>query len=680
MGFESPEVLFGLAGAAIPLVIHFLLRRRARVVPLDSVMALVLSEGVAAVRLRWAHRALLAVRMLLVALTVVAFARPFVVRPVEPGLAAEHPMSLGLVLDDSLSMRVTWGGTTSWERARERALRILEEVPPESEVFVALAGRPASIHPSGGPGWDGRSAARFVSRLGSSQRSTDLGEALRLVAEAVRASPHRDRRIVVVSDFAGPATPGLPEDLAGIEWVPVAVGPPGPTRNTTVVAATASPAPDVSPGHARVQVSIRNDGPEPVDPVVTVRLGLHSAARKVACAPGTTCDQEFLLLADPGVRWGEVRLPPDDLNDDNLRFFALEDRDRNSILLVNGEPRRRRDLDEPFFLESALRLRAGDHPGFSVQTVVPDQLSALHLSTAAVVGLLNVARLPSGPLEALGKFVETGGGLLITAGENAEGESWAASFGGLLPGPTRDVVDLGEGVPIRWVDPDHPLSPGPGPSTGTLLTARVRLIAVLEPGWPPGTRILATLSSGLPLLVERPVGRGVVLVWLSSADRDWTDLPLRPGSAPFFRALFAYLSRASGSQSRTSLAVGESRSLEVSDGALTVVPPAGREVRFDRSGEFRSTDTPGVYRVEAVEGGETRVRDVFVVNVDPSEGTFRGRDTPPVAREGRTRDPSGAVPSSSGSGRPVRKVPLATYLVGVLLGLFLVESWIRAEA
>ncbi len=682
MGFESPEVLFGLAGAAIPLVIHFLLRRRARVVPLDSVMALVLSEGVAAVRLRWVHRALLAVRMLLVALTVVAFARPFVVRPAEPGLAAEHPMALGLVLDDSLSMRVAWEGTTSWERARERALSVLEEVPPESEVFVALAGRPASIHPLGGPGWDGRSAARFVSRLAPSLRSTDLAEAMRLAADAVRASPHRDRRVVVVSDFAGPASPGLPEDLAGVEWVPVVVAPPGPVRNATVVAATASPAPDVSPGHARVQVSVRNDGPEAVDPVVTVRLGLHSAARKVACGPGATCEQEFLLLADPGVRSGEVRLPPDDLNDDNLRYFTLEARDRNAILLVNGAPRRQRDLDEPFFLERALRLRAGDHPGFSVQTVVPDQLSALHLSTVAVVGLLNVARLPAGPLEALGKFVETGGGLLITSGENAEGESWAASFGGLLPGPTRDLVDFGEGVPIRWVDPDHPLCPGPGPHTGTFLTARVREVGVLEPGWPPRTRVLATLSSGLPLLVERPVGRGMVLVWLSSVDRDWTDLPLRPGFAPFVRSLFAYLSRAAGSQPSASLVVGEPRSVEVTDHALTVVPPGGREVRFDQSGEFRSTDTPGVYRVEAVEGGETRVRDVFVVNVDPSEGMFRNRDTPPLplARGGLVRGLGATGESSSGSGRPVRKVPLATYLVGVLLGLFLLESWIRAEA
>lgn len=676
MGFETPEVLFGLAAVAIPPIIHFLLRRRARVVPLDAVAVLVLSEGVAAVRLRWAHRALIAVRMLLVALAVIVFARPFVLRPTEPGLAAEHPISLGLVLDDSLSMRAAREGKSSWERARERAASILDEVPPESEVFVALAARPVAIHPEGGPGWDARAAARFVARLGASQRSGDLAEATRLAVEAVRASPHRDRRIVIVSDFAGPARARLPDDLAGLSWVPVAVLPPGPVRNTTVVSAAATPAPDVSSAHVRVRVSIRNDGPDPVEPVVTVHLGLHSAARKVTCGPGATCEQEFLLLADPGVHFGEARIPPDDLPDDNVRFFALEARDRNSVLLVNGAPRRRPDLDEPFFLESALRLRAGDHPGFSVQTVLPDQLSALHLSTAAVVGLLNVARLPAGLQEAFGKFVETGGGLLVTAGENAQGESWVAALGGLLPGPIRDVVDLGEGEGVQWVNRDHPLALAPG--AGALPSARVRQVAILEPGWPPGTRVLATLSSGLPLLVERPVGRGVVLAWLSSADRDWTDFPLRPGYAPFFRALFAYLSRASGGQSRSSLTVGEPRYVEVSDSPVTVVPPAGREVRFDRSGEFSATDTPGVYRIEAIEGGERRIRDVFVVNVDPSEGVFE--DAQPVfpAREGHGS--AEANPSASRAERPFRKVPLATYLVGLLLGLFLLEAWLRAEA
>ncbi len=674
MGFESPAVLFALVAASVPLIIHLLLRRRARVVPLDSLMVLVLSEGVAAVRLRWAHRALIALRMLLIALIVVAFARPYVLRPVEPGLAAEQPISLGLVLDNSLSMRATWGGETSWRRAQKRARRILEGLPPESEVFVALAGRPATLHPAGGPGWDAGFAARFVSRLDASQRSTDLAEAVRLASEAVRRSPHRDKRVVIVSDFADPTIPDLEGGSRAVEWVYASVGPEGPLRNATLASAAAFPAPDVSPGHVRVQVSLRNDGPEAIEPLVTVRLGLHTAARKLACESGATCEQEFLLLADPGVLWGEVRLPPDDLNDDNVRFFALEARDRNAVLLVNGAPRRRQDLDEAFFLERALRLRAADHPGFSVQTLAPAQVSALHLSTAVVVALLNVAELPEAAVEALSKFVEGGGGLLVTAGDNATGGAWQTALGGLLPGRVRDAVDLGD-ARARWMDPDHPLAvPGKG-----ILSARVNQVAVLEPGWPRKTKVLAEVAGGLPLLVERVVGRGVVLVWLATVDRDWTDFPLRPGFPPFMRAVFAYLSRASGSQARTSLLVGETRVVEVGERPVTVVPPGGREVRLEQTGEFCATETPGAYRVEETEKGETRVREVFVVNVDPEEGVF-SRAKPPVAARGEQEQGAGGSRSPTDQGSPVRKVPLTTYLVGLLLVLLLVEGWLRAEA
>lgn len=696
MGFETPEILFGLVGVTIPVLIHLLLRRRARVVPLDSVAALILSEGVVAVRLRWAHRALLAVRILLVALIAVTFARPFLLQPAEPGLSSEYPVALALVLDDSLSMQVSWGGTTSWARARERALRILEEVPPESEVFVVLASRPPSMHPATGPGWDARSASRFVARLGASRRASDLDQALHLATEAVRASHRRDRRIVIVSDFmdvvsgtegfGGSAdvrghVPRL-EGLTGVDLIPVFVGPTVPVRNATVVSATASPAPDVSPNHARVHVDIRNDGPDPIEPVVSVRLGLHSDAKKVSCAARAKCAQEFVLLADPGVRSGEVRLPPDDLNDDNIRYFTLQARDKNSVLLVNGAPRRQADLDEAFFLERALRLRSEDHPGFTVQTVTTDQVSALHLSTASVVGLLNVTRLPRGTLDALRTHVESGGGLLITAGENASGESWTEAFGGLLPAPIRSTLDLEKGGEVRWLDPDHPLSPGPGAREGTVLSARVRQVAILEPGWPRGTRILATLESGLPILVERSVGRGVVLAWLTSVDRDFTDFPLRPGYAPFFRAVFAYLTRVSGAQMWTSLEVGESRPVVVSGEEVSVIPPSGPEVRFQSNGEYRNTDTPGVYRVEVSQDTEHPVREVFVVNVDPSEGSFRPLD--PSSLTGLMADRPRPVGTHAagfgGSQHPVRKVPLSTYLVGILLGLFLIEAWLRAEA
>jgi len=672
MGFENPTILIATLGAAIPLLIHYLLRRRAREVPLDSVIALVLSEGIVAVRLRWAHRLLLAVRIALMALIALAFARPYLERAATAGLGSGQPIAIALVLDTSLSMQAAPGGVSAFDRARQKALALLSEVPPDSEVFLAVSGPPAALHPSERPGWDARSAGRFVSRLKPTDGGSGLGAAIRLASDALRSTPLRERRIVVFSDFLASSLREIPEAVEGCRVIAVDVG--APVRNAAVVEATATPAPDISADHVRVHVAIRNDATEPIEPVVTVHLGLHHEARKVACAASETCETEFVIRADGGTPAGEVRLPADDLNQDNVRFFTLRGRERNAVLLVNGAPRSRADLDAAYFVERALRLRSSDHPGFAVRTVLPDQLSALHLSAAAAVGLLNVAKLPDEILAALRGFVEAGGGVFVSAGENASGESWADGFQGLLPGAVRDRLQLQGSPPVArvLVEPRHPVFDARWGETGPLPGVQFRQITVLEPDWPAGTRTIASLPSGLPLLVERRVGRGVVLVWLASVDRLAGDFPLHPHFAPLIRRVFAYLTEVSGTSSPDALLVGESRTIEAPEGPLWVVPPAGPPVRLETSAEFRSTAVPGVYRIETDKGDRREVREVFVVNVDPSETRFERPETLPALFR---------APAATEAATPaVRKVPLVSYLVAALLILLVAEGYLRAEA
>ena len=46
-------------------------------------------------------------------------------------------------------------------------------------------------------------------------------------------------------------------------------------------------------------------------------------------------------------------------------------------------------------------------------------------------------------------------------------------------------------------------------------------------------QILARFDDGAPALVERRVGNGRVLMWTSSLDLQWTDLPLKSIFLPF---------------------------------------------------------------------------------------------------------------------------------------------------
>jgi hypothetical protein len=685
VGFESPILLFGLAGMAAPVAIHYYLRRHAPVVTMDAVVRLVLSGGRTKLRLRLVHALLLASRVLIVGLLALLFARPYLRLPAVAGMAAEHPVEFAIVLDTSMSMRLSSGGETSWARARAHVAKTLSELPPESRVHVVLATRPPESFPAAGPGVDADAATRYVSRLGPGLSGADLGAAIRLAARRVRAGEHRDRRLVVVSDFFDHAQGAAlsPEDVVGIEVMAVDLSPQGPVANRAMVAATASAAPDAGPSHVRVRAVIGNDQDRPLGDVVTVRVGETRVARHVTCEARSRCAQEFLVGVEQGALAGEVRLRPDDLPDDDQRYFQLAPRNQDAVLLVDGEPGRREDRDEVFFLSRALSARVGDEAGFAVTTVRPEELSPLHLSAVGTVVLANVAHLLPEQVQAVAAFVASGRGLLVTVGGGMAQERAVSLAPGLLPAGLRDVVDFGvggarPGRSIAWVAAGHPAVDGLLGGPGSLSTGSITRYAVLEPGWPAGTSVIASLDNGAPILVERRLGRGAVLTLLTSIDRDWNDLPLRPAFAPFVRQVMGWLRAVGGTGGRSSIDVGEPRRVEVPDGFThaVVTPPSGEPVRLPATEDFARTRQPGVYRVELYAAGrpEPARQDVFVANPPPEESDLRRATGVPAAL--RATRPVG----TDSSPQPVRKVALGPGLLLALLGLLLGEAYLRGKA
>ena len=53
-----------------------------------------------------------------------------------------------------------------------------------------------------------------------------------------------------------------------------------------------------------------------------------------------------------------------------------------------------------------------------------------------------------------------------------------------------------------------------------------------EPFAKDDVRIVARFTTGAPAIVERKLGRGSVLLFTSTADKDWNDFPLRPAFLP----------------------------------------------------------------------------------------------------------------------------------------------------
>ena len=135
-----------------------------------------------------------------------------------------------------------------------------------------------------------------------------------------------------------------------------------------------------------------------------------------------------------------MALPEDALHDDDQRALALVVPREVKVLVVDGAPSPVRYRDEAYFVESALASPASPvRPTLVDAEAFPRE----DLARYDVVFLLNV-RSAAAKAADLARFVEGGGGLFISVGDQVEPEEWTRDLGALLPMPLHVVKTAAE--------------------------------------------------------------------------------------------------------------------------------------------------------------------------------------------------------------------------------------------
>jgi hypothetical protein len=467
--------------------------------------------------------------------------------------------------------------------------------------------------------------------------------------------------------------------------------------NRAVVALSADPAPEEGTQGIAVVAEIANFSPEAARNLgVTLALDGAEVARGFVDVPaGGHARKRFVLTTAGGsAHEAEVTIDKDAFPLDDRRACLVEASRGLRVLIVDGDPRTVRTEDETFFLEAA--LRAGGS-GFSVSSTLPDDLGGRDLSPFGAIFLANVNRPTPAVATALIHYVERGGGLFISVGDRVDTDAWNQSLKAILPQPLGlkrsaaalpgarpegETVDLRPAERLAPIDRRHPLlSAFPAHGDG-LSSARFFQYMLLSPlPDAPGRQIVLRYESGAPALVEAAVGRGRVLLLTTTVDREWTDLPIRPGFLPLVQETARYLAGAPSGEAAAAIAVGQKReiALEPDDRRIEVVPPAGEsrwltpprggDARTRRALTFAETDEPGFYRVRAARGDGTiseRPDAAFVVNLDPRESD--------PARLPDARRPDRAGPAATAGAAPRRRLELWHALGAAVIALVLLES------
>jgi hypothetical protein len=616
--FLAPLFLLGLAGLAIPVLIHLRQREKKTIQHFPSLMFIRRIPYQSVRRRAIRHWLLLCLRLVALALIVAAFARPFFDSPAAIAAGGAGAREVVVLLDQSYSM----GFSNRWADAQAAARDVIDGLDSFDRASVVLFSESAEIQLRSTGEQD--RLTTVVDAASTTDFATHYSPALNVAASILADSALPQREVVLISDFQrsgwrGEAGADLP---AGATLTPVAVTSGAGEANLSVVSVSLGRS--TFSGQERVTVTANVVNRSMVDvsgSVLTLDLdGRPIQTERVDVAAGGIAAVTFqpFTLAAENAR-GTVRVSDDGLAADNSFRFVISPEEAVRILLVQ----RGGAGDDDLYLEQALAI--GESPRFETFSRAADNVSDDDLRTASVV-LVHDVQVGLNLGRRLARYVEDGGGLFVATGP---GMSWPAEVD-LLPASLEGAVDRSRGPAGRVgaVVFAHPVfDVFRAPRSGDFASVQIYGYRTVVPT--VDAQVLARFESGTPAVAERVVGSGRVLLWASTLDLNWGDLPLKPVFLPFVHRAIRHLS--AYVEPRPWLTVGDvlDASLRAGSegvGGRVALTPSGERIPVDEESAVLSMAEQGFYEIRTDNTQVGELPMVVASNVEQSESDLAPMD------------------------------------------------------
>jgi len=604
MGLFAPWFLAALAGLALPLYLHLLKRQTSDPKPVTSLM-LYESRPQSSIRhRRLRYFLLLSLRLLLLLMLIVAFANPFINR--DTAAFASNRLVL-LVVDNSFSMRAG----TRLADAKDAATSVLAGKGAAHAQVAAFGSQLRLMTKSIEDQSELRAAVQAIQPGDGHGNFGELARAVRAMADSVHtpiefhlfSDMQRGDLAATFPDMALPANVKLVTRRvvakAQPNWTVESVDAPGQVWGK-----------DAKPVHVQA-VIVGYGTPAAQRTASLVVNGKTTATKTVAVPANGRATVDFPALEVPyGFSRCEVKIDAaDGFAADDLRRFAVERSDPQKALLIHNYG----DSRSPLYVSAALSAAA--QSAFILESINVSEAADRKLPNYAFVILSDLNSLPPLLENALTEYVRFGGSVLIATGTSAGARSQIPIFGARIIA-TRDYSRV----------PDRYMAVGSSDSS-------YPAVAKAE-GWPGvkffyalsvdqgDARVIVRLGDQTPLLLEKRIGEGRVVLFTSGLDNLTNDFPLHPAFVPFIEQSARYLA---GSErqggARPVDAYLELRNAREQAQGVEVTDPEGRRPltlgEAASAQSFQLTEA-GYYQLRLANGRQNEVG----VNPDPKESNL----------------------------------------------------------
>lgn len=669
MSFLHGAILFGLFALAIPIIVHLLNRRQFEVVDWAAMQFLQISRKTRQ-RALIEHVLLLLLRMGLIAALVLAVAMPVLKLscvaklPAGDRLAAmlgQSNRDIVLIVDGSASMDYQWQGRTAHQAAQSWAADFVKDLHNGDRLAIVQA-KQQPIAVLGSLTLDRQEVLRRLDAMPRPRGGVDWAKAVQEATRILEPGRNQQKEIIILTDGQrqGWANAQALEawqlltfgfvkgaDLPRIWVVNVVPDRPDQPPNWSVSPIRSNRALATVGREVQFQFDVQaqhnslQDGSKAPDRVDYLVDGEPVGAKAIPTTDAPMISLDFKrAFSSTGSHLVSVMIGDDAMPNDNRRDYAIDVLPAIPVLIVDGDPPGASATRPSDFLRYAIAPPQHPQPSFLVRTIAAPEFASQVLTsplsreawtTPRVLVLQNVTSLSEAQHQAVEGFTRRGGGVFVLLGPNCDFSSWN-KFGyqngkGWLP--TQMLTSAGDDDPKKAA---MPVADGLDKTFLDLFkdaNAESFLKSSFHRWWKLDAKlgvVIAKLNTGDPLVVERSLDRGRVLVAAVPFDDSWrTDL-LR--SHDFVRLCHECMYHlASARTNDVNVQPGQSIVFRPMDGeppsGVTVTLPDGRQLRVEAATwpiVFDDTRETGVYKV-ATDAGRVQY---YVVQSDNAESRLAG--------------------------------------------------------
>lgn len=595
----APTALVGLIAAATPVAIYLFLRRRKTEINWGASYLLRLTLASKKRTSLWRQYVVLAVRTLILALAAMLLAQPFLsgfAPSLDTPALPDRAVHRVVLFDNSRSMTVSEGNLTRLDRARLAAAALLrsQRAGDVTDLVPLIPAPDTSIEPVTLEGALSDDAVQHaVASVPIRDGLISLSPAFAAAMMRLSTTPGAASEIYLFSDFPRE----LESQLKSLDWL----APLARERDVRLAAVRMTGAADFAPPNisidavtmgtdtlvagvpTRLYIDATNHSDR--ESVATFEISGNSVLRKQAVRfnPDEHKRIPISLSLQPGK--GQVlkaAVQPSQLAEHATRSLSVDVKEAFDVWWVADEKEpgasASDEPDDAEFFQRAVKQRKDQASGIRIKPAKMNDLTVPIPDTVDAVILVGPRYTNPAIAAPLADFARRGGGVVLTLGPAIQLPAFNENLAPLLPAvlekPIREKLD-----PEVFLQPQ--IEPAGAGSRAPLFEEFVSVsgnpsdlgqarfynhFRVRSPETVTG--VVARLSNGDPLLIEKRIGRGSVFLFTSTLGVGWTSLPVRQSYIPFVTRIL------------NAAVAGRTLPLNLSPGGSFVTPwPAKGEVK-----------------------------------------------------------------------------------------------------